>query len=146
MYHARNPGKGVDISIVALAKNAYFALRCMRHPPPHRASRISREANTRIYLVLRVLLEIFLSRTPSQRHCTAPICIPEVGLRDFQSRHLRYLPVQKTSNRWKTLLPRCYYSVQFHVEDTAFVRGRSGGGRVVSVAPPKHRATGVDDE
>ena len=88
-----HPGKGVDISIVTLAKpiNAHFALRCMRHTPPRRASKTSREANTRIDLVLRVLLEVLLSRNPSQRHCTAPICIAEVGLRDFQSRHLRYL-------------------------------------------------------
>ena len=79
----------------------------MRHTPPHRASRTSREANTRIYLLLRVLLEVLLSRNLNQRLCTAPICIAEVGLRDFQSRHLHSLPNTQDEQQVEDLLPRC---------------------------------------
>ena len=71
----------------------------MRHTPPHRASRTRRETNTRIYLVLRALLEVVVSRYSGQRLCTAPISIAEVGLRDFQTRHLRYL--SNTENEQK---------------------------------------------
>ena len=114
----------------ASKNHALFALRCTRHTPPHRVSRTSREANTRIYLVLCVLLEVFLSGNSSQRHCTAPICIPEVGLRDFQSRHLSYLPStedeQQVEDAPTSLLLECSISGRRYSFRSRKERSREG--------------------
>ena len=89
LKHTKFPAKVWTYQRHASKNHASFALRCMLHIPPRRAYSITREASIRISLILCAVLEAPLSTHSSEHHYTAPFCIAEVGLRDFQSRHLR---------------------------------------------------------